>query len=342
MPKIKKLYFILTVFLLVLNSCDTTKDTTGENVPNETNVDPIIIFCPQDSCEKNLIALINYSNSSVHCAFYDLRLEKVIDILASKSHDVDVKIVMETDNYDGQIKGPGIILDDSKPYMHHKFCIIDNSVVWTGSFNPTVRGSFHNNNNVVVFYSKYLAENYESKFNELWNKDFRQKVKHPVIYLNSKKIENYFCPEDCQLEQSSYGEVGGIYKIINLIEKANKSVHVASFSFTHEELADELIRADIRGLKVEVLTEKRQRNTGNSQYERLRDFGVNIRVDNNNYTMHHKFIIIDGKIVATGSPNHTLSGNNRNDENMIIIYDEKIALKYRNEFNRLYDESTVV
>jgi phosphatidylserine/phosphatidylglycerophosphate/cardiolipin synthase-like enzyme len=51
--------------------------------------------------------------------------------------------------------------------------------------------------------------------------------------------------------------------------------------------------------------------------------------------MRHKVIIIDKKIVVTGSMNPTSSGNLRNDENVLIIYDENIAKKYLNEFERM-------
>ena len=107
-------------------------------------------------------------------------------------------------------------------------------------------------------------------------------------------------------------------------------------------MGDELIKADIKGLDVKVLVERRQRNVGGSQYLRLRDFGLNIRVDGNKYNMHHKFIIIDDKIVITGSPNFTLSGNNRNDENMLIIFDDDLAFVYVKEFDGLFEKGEVV
>jgi phosphatidylserine/phosphatidylglycerophosphate/cardiolipin synthase-like enzyme len=52
--------------------------------------------------------------------------------------------------------------------------------------------------------------------------------------------------------------------------------------------------------------------------------------------------VIDNKIVITGSPNFSFSGFNRNDENMVIIYDESLALKYFKEFERLFGEGEVV
>ena len=205
--------------------------------------------------------------------------------------------------------------------------------------NPTERGANLNNNNLVIINSKYIADNYEDEFNELWNGVYASgnNVKYNKIDTNIGIIENYFCPEDCKLEFQ-----GGIFKIIDLVKNAEESVKVASFSFTHEELADELLKADIKGINVSVLIERKQRNVQKSQYTRLKDFGVDIKVDGNKYNMHHKFIIIDDKIVVTGSPNFSFSGFNRNDENFLIIYNENLALKYVGEFDRLFGEGEIV
>ena len=328
---------IFIIFLLILNGCNTTDSMNKEEILEETNLNPIILFCPKDNCEKNLIVFINLSKKSIHCAFYDLKLEDVINILASKSKDVDVKIVMEKNNYKNQITGPGIKLDDNKYYMHNKFCIVDDNVVWTGSANPTERGAFKNNNNVVVFYSKYLAENYEEEFNELWNKNLTvAKVKHPIIYLNNKKIENYFCPEDCFTQLSStHAKGGALYKIIDLIQNAEHSVYFMTFSFTHEDIADALLfnknNIDIKGV-----FEKVQAGSKYSQYKRLKDFGLDVKLDSNSANMHHKVFIIDNETVITGSANPTESGMIRNDENILIIHDKGIAEKYLKEFERVW------
>ena len=129
---------------------------------------------------------------------------------------------------------------------------------------------------------------------------------------------------------------------MDLDREADKAVQVAIFSFTHEEIGDELVKADIRGINVSVLIERKQRNVQKSQYTRLKDFGLNILVDGNKYNMHHKFIIIDNKIVITGSPNYSYSGFNRNDENMVIIHNKNLARDFRREFDRLFDEGEVV
>jgi len=342
MFRINKFNFVFFVLILIIiNGCNNS--VTGKIVNEQNFVENGVkiqaYFCPKDNCEEIMANVINNSEKSVHCAFWDLDLEDLINTIAKKSHSADIKIVIDNRNYDDQIKGDAIKVAKSSRYMHNKFCIIDNDKVITGSMNPTERGSKFNNNNLVIINSKYIAKNYEDEFDELWNGVYASgdNVKYNKINTNIGIVENYFCPEDC-----TFKDGGGINKIIDLVNNAEKSVKVASFSFTHEDLGDELLKADIKGLDVKVLVERTQRNGQNSQYTRLRDFGVDIKVDGNKYNMHHKFVIIDDKIVIFGSPNFSLSGNNRNDENMLIIYNENLALRFVKEFDRLFGEGEVV
>ena len=331
--------FVILLFAII-NGCDNnaTGNIAHETI-NENDIKLSAYFCPQHDCESAIIGSINNAEKSVHCAFYDIDLKDLIDAIEKKSNSADVKIIIDTENYDGQVKGDGIKIAKTNAKMHNKFCVIDGNIVLTGSTNPTNNGVNKNNNNLVIISSDYIAENYEDEFYELWNGIYSSgnNVKYNKIHAPIGQIENYFCPEDCALENN-----GGLYRIIELIRNAESSVKIASFSFTHEELADELLKVDIKGIEVSVLMERRQRNVQNSQYARLKGFDLNIRVDGNKNNMHHKFIVIDGKIVITGSPNFSFSGFNRNDENMLIIFNEQLALGFAQEFDKLFLEGEVV
>ena len=66
---------------------------------------------------------------------------------------------------------------------------------------------------------------------------------------------------------------------------------------------------------------------------------VPVRLDKNRGVMHHKVIIIDDYRVITGSFNISKNANNKNDENIIILDSRDLALKYIEEFNRIYKEA---
>lgn len=335
-----RIYLVFFAFTLAAAGCNnpiTSNVIQGkEHYENyENNVGLKIYFCPKQDCNSAMMNAVNNVQESVHCAFYDLELEDLIKALSKKSSEADVKVIIDKGNYEGEIKGEGVKTVASRQYMHNKFCVIDGSTVLTGSMNPTDNDAYRNNNNLLIINSGYIAENYNDEFDELWKGILSSgdNVKYARINSNMGLIENYFCPEDCTFERG-----GGIYRAIELVKSAEKSVKVAAFSLTHEGFADELVKASIRGINVSIVIETKQRNVMESQYERLKDFGLDIKVDGNKYNMHNKFIIIDNEIVVTGSPNFTFSGNNKNDENMVIVFNDDLAHKFAREFNAIFDD----
>ena len=316
MKKIRLGAFFILILLLGCSENNLSAKVVTDTVPTERNKEIEVYFCPLDDCEGVLINAINSSTESLHCAFFDIDLNGLINTIGKKSHSVDVRLVVDDENY-GEIIGGGVRKDDSSQYTHNKFCVIDGKIITTGSFNPTDNEAHKNNNNLLVIHSKYLASNYEDEFKELWKGEFGkgENVKYPVLNFNGHEIENYFCPEDKCAD-----------RIVEELNNAEKSIYFMAFSFTNEEIADAILfndKADIKGL-----FEKRGSGSKYSQYGRLKDFGLDVRVDNNSYTMHHKVFIIDNETVITGSMNPTGAGDYKNDENIFIIHDKDIAKQH--------------
>ncbi len=328
---IKTIIFLTLIFL---SGC-----TTAIEYPKESG-EISVYFCPKDDCANKLVELIKNSSEKVYCALFDIGLTQLIGALADKSHSADVKIVIDNVNFEGQINGTGVRFDTNSQLTHNKFCIFDDDKLFTGSFNPTERGAYKNNNNMLVIESKYLVENYNGEFDELWDYMFGkgERVKNPIIYLNNKKIENYFCPEDCVSQVSSTNKGNAIYKIIYLINNAEHSIYFMTFSFTSEDIANPIINQYGKGLDIKGIFEKFQSGSKYSQYKRMKDFGLDVRLDSNPAFLHHKVFIIDNKTVVTGSWNPTQSGTTKNDENILIIHDKDIAQKYLEEFTRLWND----
>ncbi|MCS7095077.1 MAG: phospholipase D family protein [Thaumarchaeota archaeon] len=128
--------------------------------------------------------------------------------------------------------------------------------------------------------------------------------------------------------------------IVDSIDRANSSVLVAIFSFTRDDIANALVRAHNRGIDVRVIIERTRINESGSEYLRLKNNGVNVRLDGNPDLMHHKFIVIDGQIVITGSYNFSGAAEDRNDENLIVIVSARVASQYTSEFERIWRAAT--
>jgi len=79
-------------------------------------------------------------------------------------------------------------------------------------------------------------------------------------------------------------------------------------------------------------------NTG-TEFDPFRQAGVDVLIDGNEGQMHHKVFIVDEKIVVLGSYNFSRAAEERNDENILIIYNEKIAEFFVQEFQRVYENA---
>jgi len=124
--------------------------------------------------------------------------------------------------------------------------------------------------------------------------------------------------------------------IIKNINQAEAFINIAMYIFTDREIALPLAKAQERGVKVRVYLDQDQVDDQYSQSRFLVQKGIKVRISTNNYTMHNKFVIIDNRILLTGSYNWTFSANNRNDENLMVIDDPKIIEIFQNQFEKLW------
>src|SRR3989344_5182778 len=331
----KILVIFLIFFVLAYLFRGYVNDKITGNVVNEVDNKKIpkefgeinIYFCPGGDCEGKFIEIINKS-SKVDCAFFDLDLNGLINVLKEK----DYKLVIDKDNSKSLGNLSSVVLDNRKEYMHNKFCALDingRKFITSGSMNPTENDARVNKNNLVVIESSALYENYEDEFNELWNLNFGKgnNVKNSKVIFNGYLIENYFCPEDNCEE-----------KLIELIDNAKFRVYFMVFSFTSDKVGESLIKGYHYNLDVKGVFDKTQAGSKYSEFYILNKTGLNVKKEEEKGFLHHKVFIIDD-VVFLGSYNPSSSGNKANDENVLIIHNKEIAEKFVDEFNgAFYDE----
>lgn len=126
--------------------------------------------------------------------------------------------------------------------------------------------------------------------------------------------------------------------ILEELNKAKKSIDIAMYYFTDRNLANTVIDAHNRGVKVRIYLDKDQKEAEYSKSRYLAKRGITIRYSSNPYIMHHKFAVIDSEVVITGSYNWTAFAGERNNENLLVIRDPPSASIYEQEFHRLWGE----
>ncbi len=124
--------------------------------------------------------------------------------------------------------------------------------------------------------------------------------------------------------------------VIEEINRATATIECAVYTFTLEPIAEALADAAERGVEVWVVIETDQEAPAVTSI--LQQNGVYLRKDGNGDLMHHKFMVVDGRTVVTGSYNWTYSADNKHDENLQVIDSSAIASLYHEEFQRLWLE----
>src|SRR4030095_1614882 len=131
-------------------------------------------------------------------------------------------------------------------------------------------------------------------------------------------------------------------KLIDRINTAQTSIHIASFEFDLTPVAEALIAAHQRGVDVRWVTDdeyglEADLDPGNGQFRMLQDAGIEVRSDTRGALMHNKFWIFDGQTLWTGSTNITKSGIFVQDNNTIVFSSPELAAIYESEFQEMWN-----
>jgi len=269
-----------------------------------------VVMCP--ACEQAFHNLLR-EGGDIKCALYDVG-EETGAVLAS----VNANVI--TDDKTNAAYGEPIL---GAALMHHKFCVINSTIVTSGSYNPTDGGE-KGRNNLVIINSPTLARNYAAQFDAVRDRQ-RRGAEKPLVYLGPRDaripIENYFCPAD-----------GCEGHVVDVLNQAKTEILFMTFSFTSDAIGDALARAQARGVNVEGVCDERQ-SRSEKQYSECAQLNAMLWDATGRGILHHKVFIIDGTTVVTGSYNPTASGTGKNNENVLIVTEPVFAAAFRREYN---------
>lgn len=256
--------------------------------------------------------------------------------------------------------------------MHHKFAIVDQQTLIVTSANFTtsdIHGDFGsllsvgNANNLLTIDSPELARIFTKEFNLMWGDgpggklDSKFGLQKPLrspqqVQVGNTHVSVQFSPTSptAPWQYSSNGLIGQV------LTDAASSVDLALFVFSEQRLANILENSYQQRVQIRALIEPSFAYRTYS--EALDMMGValsnNCKYEKNNRpwqtaittvgtpqlpqgdSLHHKFGVIDKRIVITGSHNWSAAANTRNDETLLILQSSTVAAHYVQEFERLY------
>jgi len=298
--------------------------------------DPTSPFSAQNSggLDGPLSAAIVAARESVDVAFNSLGVNSITEaLLRVHNRGVTVRVVMEANNAAGRLNpqelmdaGIPIAYDNRDGVMNDRFVIIDHSQVWTGSLNYTSSGVFKENNNLIRIMSKEIADNYTKEFEEMFLYDqFGPNVvpetPNPTVNIQGTQVEVLFSPDDVVVS-----------RLVQLLGEAQESIYFLAYAFNSNTLGSVIRDRAVHNVNVVGVMEATQ---ASEEFGLFKQAGLDVRLGNASEVMNHKVIIIDGRIVVMGSYDFTDKAENENDENVLIIDNEKVAQKFMEEFQRI-------
>ncbi len=255
--------------------------------------------------------------------------------------------------------------------MHHKFIVIDGTRVVTGSANLTLSGihgdydvadSVGNHNHILVFDNAALAGAFAEEFMILWGEQDRprfgiQKPSRPPqrFFVGDALVTVRFSPnsQSDPLASTSNGFIG------QQLSRASESIDLALFVFSDTGIANNL--RDLVAQRPVTLRGIFDPGFAFRYYSAsVAMWGVRLPMRNDECRfadhipwqpalatvgipniaetdkMHHKFAVVDNRLVLTGSHNWSPAANHNNDETVLLIESEVVTAHFAREFERLY------
>ena len=294
--------------------------------------------CNSPVCHE-ILNQINNSKQSIDIALYGWDNNPTIynALVRAKARGVKIRIAYDTSTKSFYPELKEFVklaneksTDTPKILMHNKFMIFDNSRIITGSMNFASTGLSGFNTNCIFFINSIeIAHIYTEEFEQMIQGKFhnsKSKITHSTIVLDKTKVTPLFSPKD-KITTTN---------IIPLINSAKKYIYIPAFTITHDEFVNALILAKNHGVDVKIIIDATNVYAKRSKIKPLRSAGVLVKVENYAGKVHSKSIIIDDKYVIAGSMNFSKSGENKNDENVLIIEDTTLAKAYRGFFEYLW------
>lgn len=125
-------------------------------------------------------------------------------------------------------------------------------------------------------------------------------------------------------------------RLRSLLEGARRDAGACIYTITDDRISRALLDAHHRGVKIRIVTDDEKVDDEGSDIRRLTHAGIPIVVDGSSALMHHKFLVVDHSIVATGSYNWTRSAADGNQENLVVSSDPRLVASFQAEFERLW------
>ncbi|MDH4089355.1 MAG: phospholipase D-like domain-containing protein [Cyclobacteriaceae bacterium] len=134
-------------------------------------------FSPGDACRDTIIKQINGAITRIKICVFTISDDRISHaIMTSHRKGLDIKVITDNDkSFDmgsdvGRLAQAGIAvkMDSTPNHMHHKFMVVDDRALITGSYNWTQSAARYNHENILLTKEGRLVDSYLKEFDQLW------------------------------------------------------------------------------------------------------------------------------------------------------------------------------
>lgn len=163
----KQLLFFLALLFIVLSANAFAAEIRG------------IYFPPYKDAHLPIIRLYDSAQRYIHLAIYSLTKDEFAEaLIRAHQRGVEIKVLIDKaqagNQYadDEKLEEAGIEVrrDKAGGLMHNKFCVIDDLIVYTGSYNHSESATTKHDENYIIIKDIGIAHIYETQFQKLWEK----------------------------------------------------------------------------------------------------------------------------------------------------------------------------
>lgn len=285
----------------------------------------------QDDLSQVVLSGIGNAKKTILLIIYALTDDKIAEELKRKSNEgIDVRVICDAkaSPYITQKLGPKVqVLRRFSPgLMHQKILVVDGVQTLIGSANMTGESLRFHGNLIMAIHSPQLAQIIEEKASGMTEYEPTPYFAPQTLAIGGQRAEMWFLPNERE----------AVKCLSNLIETAQKTIRVAMFTWTRNDLAKNIIDAKKRGVDVKVVIDHHSGLGSSSKIvQMLRKGGVPVKLSSGSALLHHKFLYVDGKILVNGSANWTKAAFTKNDDCFLILHD--LIEPQRQQMDRLWD-----
>lgn len=169
----------IMVVLLFFGMSGCHRSIRRQSIQNEQEISSLkrVCFSPNPECTQSLIAFIRSATKSLDIAIFQITEPQIVEEILLASHRLPVRVVVDQRQSKDihslvstlRREGVNLRFGRQKGIMHHKFIIVDEEKLETGSFNFTRAAGEKNQENQIYSSDPAYVQPFVTHFKKMWD-----------------------------------------------------------------------------------------------------------------------------------------------------------------------------